>query len=181
MLKFVKRSIIYGKNSIYVLAKRIYTRNKVHLQWKQLFHWSLSIRATKSGTVSVGKLMSNRGHQIILADGGCIHIGNECFFNDGCSITSLNLIEIGDNCTFGNNAIVIDHDHDYRNGKGFISGKVIIGNNVWVGANVVILKDVIVGENSVIAAGTVVRKGCYPANSLIHSEINTTIINIGLR
>lgn len=45
--------------------------------------------------------------------------------------------------------------------------EIKIGDNVWVGANVTILKGAMIGDNCVISTGSVVKKGHYPAGSII--------------
>lgn len=90
---------------------------------------------------------------------GIVKIGDNCFFNDGCSINCQEKIEIGNNVILGQNVLIFDHDHDYKkNIKNFVRKSVTIGNNVWIGANTVILKGVTIGDNVVIGAGTIVRE-----------------------
>ena len=79
----------------------------------------------------------------------------------------MNEIKIGDYCKFGNNLVIVDHDHNFKNNYSeFVSSPIHIGNNVWCGANVTILRGTEIGDNCVIGAGTVV-KGCFPANCII--------------
>ena len=94
---------------------------------------------------------------------GQMKIGNKFFINDNSSITCRGYIEIGDNCLFGQNVLLYDHDHEFEikkpiNSQGFNVGKIIIGNNVWIGANCIILKNVKIGNNVVIGAGSIVTK-----------------------
>ena len=95
-------------------------------------------------------------------------IGEHCFFNVGCSVTCIESVTIGNGCTFGNNVVIVDHDHDFRNeNRGcFVASPVSIGKNVWIGANTVILRGTKIGDNCVIGAGSVV-KGDIPANSIV--------------
>ena len=103
---------------------------------------------------------------------GKVKIGNNCFFNDGCSINCQQNISIGDNLICGQNVMIFDHDHDYKNNiNEFVKKEISIGNNVWIGANCIILKGVTIGDNVVIAAGTTVNKN-IPTNTLIYQEKN---------
>lgn len=82
-------------------------------------------------------------------------------FYNNCSITSVDCVQIGDNCMFTKNFLIIYHDHKVVNGMvtgELISRPVSIGNNAWCGANVTILKGVTVGDGAIIAAGAVVTK-----------------------
>ena len=103
---------------------------------------------------------------------GIVSIGENCFFNDGCSINCQNKIKIGDNVIFGQNVLIFDHDHDYKNDiNKFITKEVKIGNNVWIGANVIVLKGTTIGDNVVIAAGTIVKED-IPSNKMIFNKID---------
>lgn len=123
--------------------------------------------------VKKGKLKINencnfrRGLQLRVLDNGSLSIGEHCFINTNVSITCRENITIGDNSKIANNVVIVDHDHDYRNGnEGYKTGKVIIGKNVWIGANCVILRNTEIGDNCVVAAGSVV-KGSFESNSII--------------
>jgi acetyltransferase-like isoleucine patch superfamily enzyme len=119
------------------------------------------------GKVLIGRFLNSRNQlSVIVEKKGKCKIGNHVFFNTNCSITCLSEIEIESFCTFGNNVVIVDHDHDYLNYGKFKTGKVIIGEKTWIGANVTILRDTIIGRNCVIAAGCVV-KGNIPDNTLL--------------
>lgn len=95
---------------------------------------------------------------------GFLEIGKNVFINKDSSINIRGKMKIGDNCLFGENVKIYDHDHIfYLNDKiiertKFIIKNINIGNNVWIGSNVTILKGVSIGNNSVIAAGSIVTK-----------------------
>lgn len=102
---------------------------------------------------------------------GELVIGEGCFFNDDCSINCMSMIKIGDNCLFGKNVNIYDHNHIYESGRltkemGLSHKKVLIGNNVWCGSNVVILPGVKIGNNCVVGAGTTVYKD-IPDDTLV--------------
>lgn len=105
-------------------------------------------------------------------------IGDKCFFNHNCSITCLEQIIIENHCTFGNNVVIVDHDHKYDR-TGFSTGAVHIGEGTWVGANVVILRGTSIGKNCIIAAGSVV-KGNIPDNSILYQKRINEIKSINL-
>ena len=115
----------------------------------------------KGSSVSIGKKVQNRGPLYLISDkGGSLAIGSNCFFNVNSSITCLESITIGNNCKFGNNLVIVDHDHNFKKqgDEEFIKKPVTIGSNVWVGANVTILKGVTIGDNAVIGAGSLVTR-----------------------
>ena len=106
-------------------------------------------------------LMTAGPFYIKCTDKAEITIGDNCFFNHNCSLTAAENIVIGKQCMFANNFVVVDHDHDRKDGKilkELVSAPVKIGNNVWCGANVTVLKGVTIGDGAVIAAGSVVNR-----------------------
>ncbi|WP_181369271.1 acyltransferase [Eubacterium ramulus] len=106
-------------------------------------------------------LMTAGPFYIKCTDKAEITIGDNCFFNHNCSLTAAENIVIGNQCMFANNFVVVDHDHDRKDGKilkELVSAPVKIGNNVWCGANVTVLKGVTIGDGAVIAAGSVVNR-----------------------
>ena len=130
----------------------------------------------KAAKVIIGEKVQNRGSLYLGCKGkGCLEIGGHCFFNINSSITCMKEIKIGEYCKFGNNLVIVDHDHNTSdNGEEFPAKAIHIGNHVWVGANCVILKGVTIGDGAVVAAGSVVRKD-IPANSIYYEERKAVI------
>ncbi len=100
-------------------------------------------------------------------DKGTIHIGNNVFFNNDCSISATgSSIKIGDGTIFGEGVKIYCHNHIYKNfnipikDQGYMTAPVEIGRHCWIGSNVIILKGVSIG------AGCVIYKS-IPANSII--------------
>lgn len=139
----------------------------------QNIHPSTEISVCRGGTLDLSHSIFTRRGVTLRASGGQMKIGT-CFFNQGCYVTSLKRIEIGNNCLFGPNVTIVDHDHDYRflntkRGSEYICKDILIGQNVVVGANTVILKGSIIGDNSIIGASSVVS-GVVHANSIYYSK-----------
>ena len=142
---------------------------KAEVAFIQNLHPTTEI-AVEKGKLHLAHSVFTRKNVCFRAANGELKIGTS-FFNQGCSITALQKIVIGDNCIFAPNVVVVDHDHDFafldkRRGMEFKKSDVIIGDNVWIGANVTILRGTHIGDNSVIAAGLVI-KGVIPENSLV--------------
>jgi acetyltransferase-like isoleucine patch superfamily enzyme len=108
---------------------------------------------------------------------GELLIGNRVFFNNNCSINSMHLVSIGDDCQFGEGVKFYDHNHEFRlsdkliNEQGYIFGEIKIGKNCWFGSNVIILKNVEIGDNVVVGAGCVIHKS-IPSNSVVKNSQN---------
>lgn len=113
-----------------------------------------------------------KGFSVVIEENGEINIGKNVFFNNYCSLNALEKIEIGDDCIFGENVHIYDHNHIYEdektpiNSQGFKKNAIIIGQNCWVGSNVIILQGVKIGRHSVIGANCVIYKD-LPDNSII--------------
>ena len=114
-----------------------------------------------------------------IEDNASIEIGS-AFFNRGCSLNAHKRIMIGDNCLFGENVKVYDHNHIYKrkdvpiSQQGFTVDDVIIGDNCWIGSDVIILKGVTIGDNVVIGAKCLIYKD-IPSNSIVKSNSSLTI------
>ena len=88
-----------------------------------------------------------------------MNIGKNVFMNDGCKITVRQRVDIGDGTIIGQNVLIYDHDHDYKNEdmrNCFVKNEVIIGQRVWIGSGAIILKGVHIGDGAIIAAGSIV-------------------------
>lgn len=127
---------------------------------------------------SAEKFHFRDGFQIYIEEEGVLKIGRGTFFNNNCSITARKMIRIGENCIFGENVKIYDHNHIFDNvenfikRQGFVSSGVVIEDDCWIASNVIILKGVHIGKHSVIGAGVIVYKD-VPANSLVICKQNT--------
>jgi len=140
---------------------------------------NFKIAIKKGSKIEIGKSFRARYNLTMRAyDNGKIKIGDDCFFNDGCSINCQEKIEIGNNVFCGQNVMLFDHDHDYKNDMNrFVTKPITIGNNVWIGADCIILKGVTIGDNVVIASGTVVKNDIL-SNSLLYQQKHDTLKEI---
>ncbi|WP_025907747.1 acyltransferase [Priestia flexa] len=162
----MKNPLLYSKNLLRIFLLQMRYNNKLSIGLIQSFE---RIRYEFKGefNVEIGNFNQNRGDLYLGVIGGKLIIGEHCFFNINCSITCLEKIRIGNNCKFGNNVVIVDHDHNFKSSNPeFVTGSIEIGNNVWIGANVTILRNSVIEDNCVIAAGSVV-KGYVKRNSLV--------------
>ena len=114
---------------------------------------------------SFGRGFTFRKRFNLLVDkNGKLEIGENCFFNNDCSINCLNYISIVAGSIFGEGVRIYDHNHKFSDfskpikEQGYSSGSVKIGKHCWIGSNVVILKGAAIGDNCVIGAGCVVTE-----------------------
>lgn len=86
-------------------------------------------------------------------------IEDHVFLNQNVSITCMDEISIGSGSIIANNVVMVDHDHDMKNG-GFVKAPINIGEKVWIGANAVILKGVTIGNGSYCCSRKYCSKRC---------------------
>jgi acetyltransferase-like isoleucine patch superfamily enzyme len=170
---------LYMSNLLPNLIWKVKYGKSLKLDWRQGFgkQTDLIVRGKSNARIGRGTV-SRRALSILVAD-GFFQLGKGCFFNHHCSITCVEQIVIGDGCSFGNNVVIVDHDHNFKktDDRPFVSSPVILGNNVWVGANCVILKGTTIGDNSVIGAGSIVS-GKIGDNVLFYQERTNKMKNI---
>jgi len=91
-------------------------------------------------------------------------VGENCFFNNDCSLNALNSITIGSGCIFGENVRLYDHNHKFADSEksikeqGYTVKPISIGNHCWFGGNVTVLQGVQIGDNCVIGANCLIYK-----------------------
>lgn len=114
--------------------------------------------------------------KVRLENNALVKIAENTFFNRGCSINSIDSIEIGQSCLFGESVKLYDHNHNFKTARkpiseqGYSTGPITIGNNCWIGSNVVILKNVTIGDNVVIGAGCVIHKSVLPGKIVVNKQ-----------
>ena len=131
--------------------------------------------------LKIGKNVHFRKGMIInIYNEGYLEIGDNCFFNNYCSINCHKKIIIGENNLFGENVKIYDHNHVFNNlsinkKNTFLSNSIAIGNNCWFGTNVVILSKCNIEDNCVVGAGTILNEK-YKQNLIIKTK-NENMIN----
>lgn len=153
-------------NLIYVLLIKI--KYPICCKISPIQQWDtlLNIKCQNKGKLYIGRRLFSRSNINFIIDGGELEINNYVFMNHNVSITALEYIKIESFVTIANNVVIVDHDHDIKKEKNFITAPVYIEQGAWIGANSVILKGVTIGKNSIIAAGSVVTKS-VPENVIV--------------
>lgn len=138
-------------------------RRLILMKYKYLFGDAFAVHSS---------LYFRRNFYVSIEKGGSLTIGKGCFFNNDCSLNCQGIISIGNDCIFGENVKIYDHNHKYKeNGipikeQGFSTGSVIIGNDCWIGSNVTILNNVEIGDHVVIGANCLLFKS-VPSNVVV--------------
>ena len=168
----IKDFFTNSKNLIKGCCFKFQNGKKLHMDIRQNFEGRTHISIKKDAQLTLGRGTYIKDGFSLDVQGIC-NIGNNCFFNRNVSITCLKNIQIGNNVTVANNVVMVDHDHDYRNGLGkYVTKAITIGDNVWIGANVTILKGSCIGNNAVIAAGSVVFRDVPAYTTYIQKRTN---------
>lgn len=157
------KKVIIGCKSVFTYMKyKILYGSRIQMTKINSLKGRIEIDLFSDAKCRIGNFLMTAGpFYIKCTDKAEITIGDNCFFNHNCSLTAAENIVIGNQCMFANNFVVVDHDHDRKDGKilkELVSAPVKIGNNVWCGANVTVLKGVTIGDGAVIAAGSVVNR-----------------------
>lgn len=157
------KKVIIGCKSVFTYMKyKILYGSRIQMAKINSLKGRIEIDLFSDAKCRIGNFLMTAGpFYIKCTDKAEITIGDNCFFNHNCSLTAAENIVIGNQCMFANNFVVVDHDHDRKDGKilkELVSAPVKIGNNVWCGANVTVLKGVTIGNGAVIAAGSVVNR-----------------------
>ncbi len=168
LLRIIKRIIFTVINSIKYAKISNKSTRKVLRSAKNGLHLSIDKNATLN--LKEPCFINRQNCYINVRDKAILSIGENVFFNTNCHVACHELIEIGNDCLFGPNVCVFDHDHLLAENKihhhKFKTAPVYIGNNVWIGANAIILKGSRIGNNVVIGAGAVVS-GEIPENTVL--------------
>ena len=131
------------------------------------------ITINSKGKILIERWVQTNKRVTFTAIDGELSIGRNTTFNRNSIVICRDKITIGDNCSFGPNVCIYDHDHKFdkqgTKNKGYKTSPVIIEDNCWIGANVIILRGTHIGQGSVIGAGTVI-KGEIPPFSLVKSD-----------
>ena len=157
------KKVIIGCKSVFTYMKyKILYGSRIQMAKINSLKGRIEIDLFSDAKCRIGNFLMTAGpFYIKCTDKAEITIGDNCFVNHNCSLTAAENIVIGNQCMFANNFVVVDHDHDRKDGKilkELVSAPVKIGNNVWCGANVTVLKGVTIGDGAVIAAGSVVNR-----------------------
>lgn len=109
-----------------------------------------------------------RGTTIDCLVGAHLAIGANVTFTQGCFISVVERMMIGDNVLIGEYCSLRDANHAIDNAaiaivdQPMVPAAVAIANNVWLGRGVAVLAGVIIGEGAVVGANAVVTQDIAP-------------------
>lgn len=131
----------------------------------------MQLQIGPGAAVSIGRF-SWIGHGTkIRSHEGRVEIGSKTVLGQECTISSYELVRIGNHCVIADRAMFIDFDHNVADVEapirlqGIYKRPVIVGNNVWIGYNASVLRGVSIGDNAIIGANSVVTRN-IPANAV---------------
>ena len=163
-------------NSVFCLLRYYCLRliASKHFSFKSFVKIPFGFSLKATGMVQFnGNTTLNPGGYFGVTQNGFLNIGRNVYFGRNVLVACQKSIIIGDNCLFGPNVTIYDHDHLIKEGKTqndqFVSSEVVIEKDCWIGAGVIILRGSHIGEGSVIGAGTVV-KGSIPPHTQAYNK-----------
>ena len=126
-----------------------------------------SLHIPHHGTLIVGpRVRFRRGFHCEIVGAGRVVIGADTVFTHGCIIQCSTSIEIGERCSFGQDLMIVDGNHRFRDPslppheQGFDFRPVTIGDDVMVTTKCTLIADI--GERAVIGANSVVTHPIPP-------------------
>lgn len=163
-----EKIVKYILSIIRIIILKIRFKSKVKFTFKNIksvyIGKKVRFKIDKGNKIIFGDNVYVDDYSRLYARGGNIIIGNNVYFNTNCNVVSFEEIEIGNDCLFGSNVGIYDHDHRYDlkdipiRKQGFTKEKVLIKNDVWVGSNSIITKGIKIEDRVIIAANSVVSK-----------------------
>lgn len=172
MFRFIKLfSVIFNYLYLFVIGKL--TNSTVTFRFPKI-ESGFSLYLEGNSRLDLNNISSRKNLTIVICNGEVI-IGDDCFFNNNCSINCLDKVTIGKDTIFGESIKIYDHDHlvndDYFVFKNkFITAPVSIGENCWIGSNVTILKGVHISDRVIIGANAVINKSIMEAGIYVNKN-----------
>lgn len=126
----------------------------------------------RGGAIRLGENAWIHDHGVLKSDGELI-LRHHVRMSYGSCLHCSERIEIGEHTASAEYVTVTDSDHDTDgsdtpvHSHPLVTDPVLVEPNVWLARGVAVLRGVTIGRNSVVAANSVVRKGDYPARSLL--------------
>lgn len=169
-------------NFIRLMLRKIFGVSQIKGSLFQSFSNNTELNFGKRSLVTLGKNIQSDGFcRIIAGKNANLNIGSHTYFNNGCVISAMQSISIGNNCLFGPNVMIFDNNHMFTSKNGVLyehkCDDIIIGNNCWLAAGVIILKGTTIGNNCVIGAGCKVS-GNIPDGSIVTCDTQNHIHKI---
>jgi acetyltransferase-like isoleucine patch superfamily enzyme len=163
---------------VHIIFKKIFNIRAFFAPPIQDLSASTKISVSGGGKIILGKHIHTRRSVTLEAVGGCLEIGDGCFFNNGCMTVAKEHISIGNYTSIGPYTVIYDHDHNIHSNKeihdsGYVTENVVIGNNVWIGAHCVILRGTRIGDGCVIGAGSVIKGEYEPYTTVVQKRSET--------
>lgn len=138
----------------------------------KIIYWKLKY----GKRIKLGKnFRFRKGLMINIAKNGYLEIGDDCAFNNYCSINCRKKIIIGNNNMFGENVKFYDHNHVFNNKSidiryTYSEHEIVIGNNNWIASNVTILSKAKLGNYNVVSSNTLLNEE-YKDEYIIKNEL----------
>lgn len=164
----IGKSIKYLKSLLRIAILKIKHRKKLQFDFTNIksvyIGKGVRIKISNGNVLSLGNNVYIDDYCCLECINGDIYVGDNTFFNTNNKIVALKKIFIGENCLFGPNVGIFDHDHNFENNElpiiqqGYKTKEIEIGNDIWIGCNCTITRGVKICDKVIVAANSVVTK-----------------------
>jgi acetyltransferase-like isoleucine patch superfamily enzyme len=104
--------------------------------------------------------------RLVAFENARIELGRECWLN-GCQLSAMQQIRVGEGATFGPGTRIYDSDHPLDEEHPGRCEPVSIGEFSWIASDATVLRGVEIGAHCVIGSRSLVTRS-IPAHSLAH-------------
>jgi len=105
-----------------------------------------------------------------------LEIGNNVWLGENCWIDNLGRIQIGNNVSISQGAILLTGNHNYKKEAfDLMIGEIVLEDGVWVGAKSVVCPGLTMHLHSILSVGSVLTKdaeayGIYQGNPAVYMK-----------
>jgi putative colanic acid biosynthesis acetyltransferase WcaF len=90
-------------------------------------------------------------------------IGKNCWIGESVWIDNLKLVEIADNVSVSQGAMLLTGNHDFTVSTfPYRLGKIVLGDGVWIGARSIVCPGVVCESHSILTVNSVATKNLEP-------------------
>jgi maltose O-acetyltransferase len=154
---FIPNSVKNITKKIYLFIIRSYSKY-VYIKKSGYVEFGYWFRFTRTSPyiARVGSNTITDRNNIWNAKSGNIDIGDNCWF--GLNNIIMGPVHIGNNTSTGPNVSILGPRHPALDKSSLTKDKTSIGNNVWISTGSIIVFGVTIGDNAIIGPGSVVSK-----------------------
>ena len=176
---FVERALHHLRRGVFAFAKDSLRATRSLIQAR------VALRGTQHGTGvrvrGLAPIVENEGGTIEIGDrvmfdapvtptylvveeGALLHLGQDCYLNDGVWISATERVHIGDRVKLGPGVRIIDNNYHDRYDRNLRppAKPVTIEDDVWIAADSMVLPGITIGKGAIVGAHSLVVSDVKP-------------------